>query len=145
MKKPQRKPKTETGATFVKYRRSMLKSEAFRALSRTALMILHCLELKHLETGGKENGRLKVSYADFAAFGIRRPSIRKGIRQVSELGFAEATKKGWRSGDHMHKSEYRLTYVDDAYGTIPTDEWRKVVIAKMVVPARRKRKANGAA
>jgi hypothetical protein len=144
MKKLQRKPKTEIGEPFVALRRSMYKSKVFRALSPWAQILLRCLEDKHLETGGKENGRLSVSYTDFEAWGIRRASIPDLLQEVIDFGFVKKIKKGWFSPERKYKSEYLLTYVEDAYGNKPTDEWRNVVVA--VTPKkRRKRKANGAA
>jgi len=59
-----------------------------------------------------ENGKLPVTYDDFAEFGIRRKAISSGLFELVTLGFVEITEKGRMAAAEFHvPSKYRLTYI----------------------------------
>ncbi len=95
------------------------------ALAPAARRCLDRLELEHLDHAGKENGRLVVTYDDFARFGIRRASITSALEQLEAVGFLRVMERG-RGGNSEYRkaSKYRLTYLatNDAE---PTDDWLK--------------------
>ena len=104
----------------------MLESPAYRALSLSAHRVISRVEIEQAHHGGKDNGRLPVTYDDFQAYGIDRHSIAAAIREAVALGFLEITEAG-RAGNaefrapNIFRLTYRGTKRDD-----PTDEWRRV-------------------
>ncbi len=111
---------------FLGRTREMLKSPAFRGLSLTALRILARLEIEHMDHGGRDNGKLAVTYVDFMEYGVRgRRHIKPAIDELVDAGFIEITRKG-RAGNREFRqpSLYRLTYVHTNTAG-PTDEWRQ--------------------
>jgi hypothetical protein len=104
----------------------MLRSPAFRALSLTGHRILARIEIEHAKHGGKNNGKLPVTHADFQEFGIHHHAVGPGLREVSALGFVEQTQRGFAGvGEHHRPSLFRLTYLG-ASGAAPTDDWRQI-------------------
>jgi hypothetical protein len=71
---------------FVMIRRAMLESPAWRVLSLTARCILDRIMLEHMKHGGKDNGKLPVTYADFKAYGIDPHAVGPGNRELVALG-----------------------------------------------------------
>jgi hypothetical protein len=129
----------------------MLESPAFRSLSLSAHRILARLEIELAHHGGKDNGRLPVTFDNFQKYGIDRHAIAPAIRECEALGFIEITERG-RAGNAEFRlpSQYRLTYRhtgDDA----ATDEWRRIhtnedaeTIARQARATRpKKQKSNG--
>ena len=56
-------------------------------MSLTGHRILDRIEIELADHGGKDNGKLPVTYADFEEFGIgNRHAIAPGIREVCALG-----------------------------------------------------------
>lgn len=105
----------------------MLRSPAMRVLSLTARRILDRLEIEHAAHGGRDNGRLPVTYADLVEFGITdRKLITPGIRELCALGFVVLTKPG-RSGNGAHRTPnlFRITYLP-ARRAAPTNEWCRI-------------------
>jgi hypothetical protein len=104
----------------------MLESPAYRALSRAARQILARLEIELAHHGGRDNGKLIVTFAQFEEYGIEKHAIGPAIRELVALGFVEITRYGRAgNGEFRIASMYRLTYrpVDRAK---PTDEWRNI-------------------
>jgi len=73
---------------------AMLESPAYRALSRAAHQVLTRIEIEHAHHGGKDNGRLPVTSAQFVEYGIHRHAIAPAIRELVALGFIEITREG---------------------------------------------------
>jgi hypothetical protein len=111
------------GDNYVKRRRSLNESAAMAQLTLAAHRILLRLEIELLTHGGKNNGKLIVTYDDFEQFGIRRKSIAPAIRMLVAVGLIEITRPGWRLATHGRPAQYRLTYLE-AFGKPPTDEWK---------------------
>jgi hypothetical protein len=117
MKKP------GTSEPFVKHERALLESFAWRALSGDGRKVLDRIELEHLKHGGRDNGRLIVTYGDFIAYGIsERRNVSHGLREVEALGLLEI-KRG-SNGDIRAANLYRLTYLP-AGNQAATSEWRR--------------------
>ena len=112
---------------FVPHRPAMLRSPALRVLSLTGRRILDRLEIEHLNHGGKENGKLPVTFANLRKFGMANGElIARGIRELRALGFVELTRVGRAgNGEHRKANLFRITYLP-ADGKEPTDEWRRI-------------------
>ena len=89
----------------------MLRSPAYRVLSLSARRMLDRIEIEHARHGGKENGRLPVTHADFREYGIDRHAVAPGIREVVALGFVEQTQRGFAGTAQHRPSLFRLTYL----------------------------------
>ena len=114
------------GAPFVPHTFEMLRSPAWRVLSLTAHRILSRIEIEFGNHGGRDNGKLPVTFADLRNFGTsNRDDISRGIREVCALGFVELTRPGrGGNGEFRAPNLFRLTYLP-AYGKAPTHEWRQ--------------------
>jgi len=112
---------------FVPHRPAMLRSPALRVLSLTGRRILDRLEIEHLNHGGKENGKLTVTFANLKKFGMANPNdIARGFRELRALGFIEVTRAGRAGiGEHRISNQFRITYLSSD-GKAPTDEWRSI-------------------
>ena len=105
----------------------MLRSPAYRVLSLSGRRILDRIEIEHATHGGRDNGKLPVTFADFIGFGIgNRHAIARGLREVCALGFVERTRPG-RGGNAEFRipNLFRLTYLP-ARGKNPTHDWRRI-------------------
>jgi hypothetical protein len=112
---------------WISYTRDMVESPALRVLSRAAILVMHRLEKEHMDHGGAENGRLIVTHRQFESWGIHRDSVSPAIREFIALGFGEVARQGKAGvGGHGEANQFRLTYVNDKYGVLPTDEWRRI-------------------
>jgi hypothetical protein len=119
----------------------MLASPAYRVLSQSAYRVLARIQIEHDHHGGKDNGRLPVTYEDFEAYGIERHAIAPAIRELEALGFIEVTERG-RAGNAEFRSpnRFRLTF-QPTQADQPTDKWRRfesVEQAEAVAKAARK-------
>jgi hypothetical protein len=133
----------------------MLRSPAMRALSLSGRRILDRIEIEFASHGGRDNGKLPVTFADFEKYGIERHAIGPGLREVSALGLHELTRQG-RAGNREFRTPnlHRLTYLP-ANGKPPTNEWRRIEtieeaehIARKVrrtIKSRRRKKQNTSA
>jgi hypothetical protein len=121
------KRRTEIAEQFAWRPISMLESPAYRALSLSGRRVLDRIEIEHAHHGGKDNGRLPVTFDDFAKYGVDRHCIASAIRENEVLGFAEITERG-RAGNAEFRSphRFRLTHRRSWDGTDATDEWRRI-------------------
>jgi hypothetical protein len=121
-------PRVKIGEQFIAHPVAMLKSAAFRSLKLAERKILDRLEIEHASRGGRHNGDLACTYADFRKHGVRRTSISEAIQRLGRLGFIEVTTQGRMAyGDLRIPSRYRLTYLStyqDGQPVQPTNEWR---------------------
>jgi hypothetical protein len=117
--------RTSIGEQFAPHTIAMLRSPAWRALGLSARRVLDRIEIELADHGGKDNGKLPVTYNDFVQYGIHRHSIRSAIREVVTLGFVEITEPG-RAGnaEWRRPNLFRLTYRNTKYA--PTNEWQKI-------------------
>jgi hypothetical protein len=125
----------------------MLESPAYRALSLAALRVISRVEIELAHHGGKDNGKLPVTYDNFQDYGIDRHAIGPAIREAVALGFLEITVTG-RAGNAEWRAPnlFRITF-RPANG-VPGDgshEWRQIDdknTAVSVAKAARKKKAQ---
>jgi hypothetical protein len=125
-----RKRRTIIGGQFAWRLIEMLESPAYRVLSQSGHRILGRLEIELAHHGGKDNGRLPVTFGDFHNYGIDRHAIAPAIRECEGLGFVEITEHG-RAGNAEFRSpnKFRLTY-RHTENSQPTDDWRRVKTVK---------------
>jgi hypothetical protein len=106
----------------------MLESPAWRVLSLSARRVFDRIQIEHAHHGGRENGRLPVTFKDFEQFGIERHRIRPAIGELEALGFIRITQHG-RAGnaDFRIPNKFRLTHQHANDGVEPaTNEWRRI-------------------
>jgi hypothetical protein len=103
----------------------MLRSPAMRVLSLTGRRILDRVEIELARHGGKDNGKLPITYSDLIAFGIHDHAIGPGLREVEALGFVEIKRGIAGSAAHRKPNLFRLTY-RPADGKPETNEWARV-------------------
>jgi hypothetical protein len=104
----------------------MLECPAYRALSRSAHLVISRIEVELAHHGGNDNGRLPVTTDNFVAYGIHRASVAPAIREVEALGFIRVTERG-RGGNAEHRSPnyFFLTFAY-AKAEPPTHKWRQI-------------------
>jgi hypothetical protein len=90
---------------------AMLESYAYRVLSLSARRVLDRIEIELAHHGGNDNGKLKVTYEQFIAYGIDRHAVAPAIRELVALGFVRVTQAGC-AGNREFRSPnmFRLTY-----------------------------------
>jgi hypothetical protein len=106
----------------------MLESPAYRVLSLSARRILDRLEIELAHHGGKDNGKLPVTYDQFEEYGIDRQAIGPAIRELCVLGFIEITEAG-RAGNAEWRTPnlFRITFRPmKGLKTYGTNEWRRI-------------------
>jgi hypothetical protein len=117
------------GARWVWHTADMRTTEKWRKMSLMCHRLLERIELENMAHNGLENGRLKIAYSQFEAWGISRRSISAAIKEAINGGFLEV-KQGYHLKDTPN--EYRLTYLWTreriATGaheySAPTNEWK---------------------
>jgi len=127
---------TRIDGQFAPYTIEMLRSPAWGILSLSARRILNRIEIELADHGGKDNGKLPVTYDDFVRYGIDRHAIRPAIREAAALGFLEVTQQGRAGNAEWRKPNFfRLTYrhTSDAKAT---DEWKKITEADAAIIGR---------
>jgi hypothetical protein len=112
---------------WASHRRSVLESPTWRVLSRGARQFLDRLEIEHMAHGGRENGKLPLTFEDMVSYGMSRNQIAPAMREAEALGFARCVKRGRGGNAEYHAPNlWRLTYVQNVGSTLPTDEWEKI-------------------
>ena len=120
----------------------MLRSPAMRALSLTGRRILDRLEIELATHGGRDNGKLPATHADFRRFGIDHDAIAAGIREVCALGFVKLTRRGFAGiAEHHCPSLFQITY-RHTDGAEPTNAWRQIATAEEAAEIAAKARAN---
>lgn len=107
----------------------MLESPAYRALSRSAHMVISRVEIELGRHGGNDNGRLPVTTEDFVAYGMHRASVAPAVREAEALGFLRVTERG-RAGNAEHRApnKFYLTFAHgrDSRSQPPSHDWRRI-------------------
>src|SRR5580698_8858516 len=89
----------------------MLESPAYRVLTLSAHRILARLEIEHAHHGGRDNGRLPLTYAQIVEYGVDRDGIRPALNELVALGFIEITEHGCAGNEGFRRPNlFRLTY-----------------------------------
>jgi hypothetical protein len=105
---------------------TLLESPAFRAASLACRKIMDRLAIELAHHGGKDNGRLPVTYNQFVEYGIHRDAIGPAIREGEALGLFFVAERGRASaGEFRAPNRFRISY--RPVGSNPaTNEWRKI-------------------
>jgi len=121
------KRRNKIAEAWISYPLSMIESPAMRALSHSAIRVMHRLEIEHMAHGGAENGHLIATHDQFKEWGVPQNSISSAIRELVALGFVEITRNGAAgNAQYRRPANYRLTYVNNKSRAQPTHEWRKI-------------------
>jgi len=105
----------------------MLESPAYRALSLSGHRIWARIQIEHANHGGKENGKLPVTYRDFNEFGVCWDAIGPGIREVEALGFVRVTEEGRAgNGEWRKPNKFALTHLPTVADPKPTEDWKRI-------------------
>jgi hypothetical protein len=120
--------KNRIGVQFNARPIEMMESPAYRVLSRAARMVIDrvCIELAH--HGGNDNGKLIVTYDQFADYGLHRAMAASGIREACALGLLEVPQQGRRgAGQYRYANEFLIPWAPCNSRTIAelTHPWRK--------------------
>ena len=104
----------------------MMESPPFRVLSLSGHRVLARIEIELAHHGGRDNGRLPVTFDDFVRYGVDRHAIAPAMREVEALGFAVVTERGRAANaDFRTPNKFRLTY-RPTQGCGATDDWRNI-------------------
>jgi hypothetical protein len=103
---------------------AMMDSPAYRALSLSGHRVLSRIEIEHARHGGKDNGKLPVTFEQFEEC-TDRHSISPAQREVEALGFVKIKRGKAGNGDWRRPSLFCLTY-RPCRGAEPTDDWRHI-------------------
>jgi hypothetical protein len=119
----------------------MMESPAFRALSLSAHRVIARIRIELANHGGKDNGKLPVTFIDFEKYGVHRHAIAPAIREAEALGWIRVTEYGRAgTGDYRAPNKFALTHmpVDEMK---PTNNWDKIetmVEAEIIAKTARK-------
>jgi hypothetical protein len=120
-----KKRKYKINGPFAPRTIEMLKSPAWRVLSLSARRVLDRIEIELARHGGRDNGRLPVTYDDFENYGVHRHAIGPAQREAEALGFIEIEIGVAGNADFRHPNLFRLTYSPTSRKR-ETNEWRKI-------------------
>jgi hypothetical protein len=113
-------------APFIMHTLALLNSPAWRALSGEARVLLSCIEIAQMKTGGHKNGELVVTYDEFEACGIgHRRKIVRALRDAEALGLLKIHRGRAGNGKWRQPNIYTLTYLE-AEDREPTNEWASI-------------------
>jgi hypothetical protein len=118
-------PKAESWCWLTK---TMLTSPAWRELlkHRVAHLIVERIILEYLEHAGQDNGRLIVTYEEFAEdCAVRRRSISEGIDIAEALGFLIVHRGRKSAKDRRHPNRYGLTFYP-IYEEFESNNWARI-------------------
>jgi hypothetical protein len=119
-----KKPNTIDGQ-FVPRTIEMLKSPAMRVLGLSARRALNRIEIELAAHGGKDNGKLPVTKANFVQHGIHHNAVPAALRELERLGFIQIIRGRGGNGIYRSPNMFRLTYRPTK--AAPTNEWRAIV------------------
>jgi hypothetical protein len=128
------------GQAWIWWTKEMYESPAFQELTKHkgARTVVDRIAYEHLSQGGKGNGRLKVTFDNFVAWGMSRAKVGDNVAIAQALGFIKLVKRGLASFEDLRfPSEYAVTW-QTIGSELPTNDWRYVFnedIAKAKVDA----------
>ena len=111
MKKKKTKAPNTISGQFAPRLIEMLRSPACRVLSLSARRILDRIEIELASHGGRDNGKLPVTYANFVEFGVHRlATCAAASARRARWGFVEVTRRGRSgNGEFRRPTLFRLT------------------------------------
>jgi hypothetical protein len=123
----QKRNRPPPGEAFICITREMLESDSWRAMPLYARKIVERIMLEHMAHAGRENGGLKITYAQFAAYGVRRAAVKSAISIAEELGWIDTVERGIRAyGSARRPSRYGLTWLLRSDWTPASNRWRNL-------------------
>jgi hypothetical protein len=119
----------------------MMESPAFRALRLSAHRVIARIRIELANHGGKDNGKLPVTFLDFEKYGVHRHAIAPAIREGEALGWIRVTQYGRAgTGEYRAPNMFALTHVP-VNEMKPTNNWDKIetmIEAEIIAKAARK-------
>lgn len=105
----------------------MLESPAYRVLSLSAHRVLSRIEIEFAHHAGRDNGKLPVTFDDFAHYGVRRHSIGPALRELEALGFIVITERGTmaKAAEYRRANRFLLTARPKQKGDAVEGRWRQ--------------------
>ena len=112
------------GGQYVHHLADLIRSPAWRVLSLSARRLLDRIEDEYLRHGGKDNGKLPVTFDDFVRWGINRHAIAPGMRECTALGVLVVTRRGMAGNAEFRSPNlFLLPYLEpDTAGQV----WRQI-------------------
>jgi hypothetical protein len=120
----------------------LLRSPAFRVLSRAAHFALCRIEIELRQHGGHGNGKLIVTTDQFVEYGIHKRMVPAALRELEELGIICIPVRG-RGGNAEHGQPHRflLNYACGAVDALgENNSWRRV---QTLAEAKKSRASRG--
>jgi hypothetical protein len=105
-----------------------MESPAYRVVSLSARRVVDRIRIELARHGGKDNGKLPVTFRDFHDYGIHWDAIGPAIREASALGFVRMTQYGIASNAEFRTpSMFALTHLPtDDDQTAATNDWQRI-------------------
>jgi len=89
----------------------MLESPAYRVASLSCRMILDRIAIEHAHHGGKDNGKLPVTFDDFVDYGVHRQAVSPALAEGEALGLFFITEHGRAGiGDFRSSNKFRMAH-----------------------------------
>ena len=111
----------------------LLRSPAYRVLSRSAHQALSRIEIELRQHGGNANGKLIVTTQQFIEYGIERRMVPAALRELDALGIIRITVRG-RGGnaEHRQPNRFLLNYLCGAVDAhdLVTDAWNEIEVVE---------------
>ncbi len=111
------------GEPFVWLTRELVSSPAWRSRSINCARLIDFLMVEHMNHAGTENGNLKATYDQLAAWGLTRSEICPAIEEAGFLGLVRSMRGGRWAGTNQ-PSIYRLTFLADREDNPATNDWK---------------------
>jgi hypothetical protein len=105
----------------------LLNSPAYRVLTRGAHMVMSRIEIELRNHGGRDNGKLPVTFENFVEYGMDRHAIAPAIRELEALGIIRVTERG-RAGNAEFRTPnlFFLTFANARDGCAPPNDWQRI-------------------
>jgi hypothetical protein len=106
----------------------LLESPAYMVLSRGAHQVVSRIEIELRHHGGRDNGKLPVTFDDFIKYGIHRNAIAPAIRELEAVGIIRAVHGRAGNAEFRIPSRFFQTYANERDGkkSPPPNDWRKI-------------------
>jgi hypothetical protein len=106
-KKPGKKCKEQ----YFQLSRAVFESPALPVLSKSAFVCLFRIMLEYLRHGGKDNGRLPVTYKQFEEYGVHNNAVGPALHELEALGFIKITRGRGGNAEYRHPSLFWITFL----------------------------------